>query len=291
MFAAPHLHWRYWSRWGATSLARSHVLVKNHRIIAHAGALPLTCRAGGRALTLLHPFDWMSDPEAIGSGARLLLELARLVDGLIIVGGSEMTQRIAAPLGFRTLGEVSRYAAPLSPGAALDRDPNISISLTPRPSEEDCRGTDPVAPWLAFDRTPERLADYLSCPTAAMAVYTVWRRDERLGGFLMSFVPGQARVAASWSTSSRDHDRVLLARLARGQAKEHPGVDEVVCMTNDLAEQRALLAAGFELEGSVPLFLRTSARELDGEAQLRFQMLDGDVAFLHHGVPQPWLNR
>jgi hypothetical protein len=304
MFAAAHLHWKYWAPWRDSSLARSHVLVRDGRIVAHAGVLPLTCRVRGRVLTLLHPFDWMSEPAAIGSGAALLQRLAKLADGLVIVGGSAMTQRMVGPLGFRALGEVTRYAASAA-GAPMpeattsvprsrEDDGASSIRLTARPVAPDCESSEPPEPWITFAQTPGRLLDYRDCPAAPVVVYTAWRssspgtgNDARIGGFVLAFAPEQARIVASWTVSSRSEDRALLARLAYQQARKHPGVTEVVTMANAPVESRALLASGFQPVGSVPMFVL--ARELDADVRLRFQMLDGDVAFLHRGVPDPWL--
>lgn len=305
MFAARHLHWKYWAPWREASLlARSYVLVRDGQIVAHAGVLPLTCRVRGRELTLLHPFDWMSEPSAIGSGAALLQRLARLGDGLVIVGGSTMTQRMAGPLGFRAVGEVTRYVAsaasetpdgaPTGAVCAREDDAGVCVRLTEQPAPQDCESVEPPEPWCRFAHTPERLQDYQSCPATPMAVYTASRpsspqreNDVRLGGFVLAFAPEQARVVALWTASSSSEDQALIVRLAYHQAVKHPGVTEVVSMTNAPMEQRALAASGFQPAGSVPMFVL--ARELDADVRLSFQMLDGDVAFLHRGAPDPWL--
>lgn len=294
MFGSAHLRWKYWAHWRGSGLARSHVLVRDGRIVAHAGVLPLACREAGRTITFLHPFDWMSEPSAIGSGAALLQRLSRLADGLLIVGGSAMTQRMVRPLGFRALGDVIRYAATAAPeGAAeelarLARQEGLSLSRGIPATQRDCEGRPEEGPWLAILRTPERLEDYLGCPAAPMSVHTVRRGATLLGGFVLALAPGQARIAAHWTAEGRPEDDLSLLRIARSQAARHAGVDEVVCMANAPAEQRALVAAGFASAGSVPMFL-LSPSIVDAEVRVSFQMLDGDVAFLHHGGPQPWL--
>lgn len=293
MFAEPHLRWKYWAAWSGSALARSYVLAREGRIVAHAGALPLTYRAGQRTLTLLHPFDWMSEPSAIGSGAALLQRLAKSSDGLLIVGGSAMTQRMIRPLGFRTLDEVTLYAAPVQPAAKTDEGLALqpsdvhSISLTAHPSLDDCEGAIPPAPWLLSLRTPERLSDCATCPAAPTFVYTVRRASARLGGFVLGLAPRQARIVAWWAHSTGDLVSVL--RAASRQSATFEGIDEVVCMANLPAERDALAAAAFRATGGVPMYLLSSAAELASDVQIGFQMLDGDVAFLHHGAPQPWL--
>jgi hypothetical protein len=122
-----------------------------------------------------------------------------------------------------------------------------------------------------------------------MSVYRAERDSARLGGFVLAFTPGQARIAAHWSAASHPQYHASLIRLARCQAAMHPGVDEVATMANLPAEQQAITAAGFEPVGSVPMFLLASTSNFDADVRVGFQMLDGDVAFLHHGEPQPWL--
>ncbi len=305
MFAAPQLHWKYWATWRGSSLARSHVLVRDGRIVAHAGVLPLTTSVRGQPLTLLHPFDWMSEPGAIGSGAALLQRLSKLADGLLIVGGSSTTQRMVGPLGFRAIGDVTRYVAsvtsPSTPGAgcaATTFSPevaeDVSVQRVAHPTHRDCKRAELPEPWLFFAQTPERLVDCQSCPAAPMAVYTARRtrsqhgeEDAPLGGFVLALAPGQARIAALWTVSPDSEAQELIVRLARAQAQKQPGVSQVVSMANTPVERKALLAAGFQLAGAVPMFVL--ARELDANARLSFQMLDGDLAFLHHGAPDPWL--
>jgi hypothetical protein len=289
MFAERHLHWKYWAAWQSSSMPRSHVLVRDGRIVAHAGVLPLACRASGRTLTVLHPFDWISEPKAIGSGAALLQRLAKLAHGLLIVGGSETTRRMVGPLGFRALGEVTCYAAPLDAGYnELDRlaaDSPGSRSTT----AADCEGAAAPAPWLTFLHPPERLQECTDCPATPMSVHTLTSDGKPSGGFVLAFAPGQARIAAFWCRSGRIDDYIAVIRLARREAAARAGSDEVVAMANVPVEQQALVAAGFRTTGSVPIFLLAAARDIDASARMGFQMLDGDVAFLHHGTPQPWL--
>jgi hypothetical protein len=293
MFARPHLHWKYWAPWHGSSSSRSHVLVRDGRIVAHAAVMPLSVRTRGRALTLLHPFDWMSEPSAIGSGVALLQRLAKLENGLLIVGGSEMTQRIVRPLGFRELGEVWCYAAPLAAGSDEPsrpaRDSTLSLSASARPTHDECDGGTAPAPWLTFLRTPDRLQDCTGCPATPTSAYAVRSNGAPFGGFVLAAAPAQVRIAALWSRSRRAEDYAALIRLARSEAEARGAADEIVCMTNMPAEQDALVATGFRATGSAPIFLLASARDIDSDVRVGFQMLDGDVGFLHHGTPQPWL--
>src|SRR4051812_29794552 len=137
MFTPAHLHWKYWLPWPDGSAARSFVLTRNGQIVAHAGVLPLATSSG---LRLLHPLDWASEPDRIGAGAALLKRVAALADGMLIVGGSLSTQRMAKPLGFRSAGDVACYAWRVPPGEVAARDPGaperIGLSTRRVPAAE-----------------------------------------------------------------------------------------------------------------------------------------------------------
>lgn len=293
MFSEPLMQWKYWSAWPCWPRPRSYVLTRGGRVIAHAAVLPLTFQRRGRRFTLLHPVDWASEPTAIGSGASLLKRLATLADGLLIVGGSAATQKMAVPLGFRRLPEVTRYACGIEPSPAPAR------ALPPVASEYTAARLatlDDALPLLEstgdqviFERSVARLGEALRCPVAQMEYFAVSKRGAVVGGFLLSFVPFQARIAASWASSADQEEWTGVVRCAVDRASSRQGVDEIVCMANDPLEQLALTSNGLEARGSVPMFVLASSEVIAEPARIRFQMLDGDVAFLHHGLPQPWI--
>lgn len=283
MFEDRHMRWKYWSAAG-DGCPRGYVLVRDGAIIAHAGVLPLRCRASaGGSVTLLHPFDWMSEPSAIGSGAALLSRLNKLADGLLIVGGSAMTQRMVRPLGFRPFGEVQLYAAAASPPAspAYEIQPLAPTALHLAP------GSAPS--WLTFERPASWLSACLSCPALPMELSSISRDGHPLGAVMLAFAPGQARVAAFWPRSSEPTERAALLSAARQLALARGAVDEVVSMANAPEDRRALEAAGFRAVGAVPMFVLSAASTIGDADRLAFHMLDGDLAFLHDGHPRPWL--
>jgi hypothetical protein len=256
------------------------VLVRDGAIVAHAAALPLRYVGPRGAVTLLHPFDWMSEPSAIGSGAALLARLSKLADGLLIVGGSETTQRMVRPLGFRALGEVQRYAAeraPAQPGYSAEAlsPAELSAAVTSSPG------------WLAVEPRAPWLSACLACPATPMTLASIRSGARVLGEVAFAFAPGQARIAGFWPSRAEPSTRAELLAAARQVGSQRPGVDEVVCMANAPHDRRALEEVGFMSVGSVPLFVLASG--ISADAQLSFQMIDGDLAFLHDGRPRPWL--
>lgn len=285
MFSDSHMRWKYWSAQDGT-MPRGHVLVRDRAIVAHAGALPLRYRRGQRTFTLLHPFDWMSEPTAIGSGAALLSRLSKLADGLLIVGGSEATRRMVRPLGFRALGEVQLYAA--SASSASKAASSISIrAVTPETLQS--ADTSARGPWIGVDRQPTWLRACLSCPATRMLLLAVSRDGHPLGEFLLAHAPAQARIVGFWPASPEPGDRAALVRAAHAYASAEGGHAEIVAMANAPHEAHPLEAAGFHSTGSVPMFVLARPGTLLDDDQLAFQMLDSDFGFLHDGAPRPWL--
>ena len=294
MFSSQHMQWKYWDHWPDCPGSRSHVLTREGRIVAHGAALPLGFRRGGQHFTFFHLFDWASEPTAIGSGAVLLKRIAALADGMLIVGGSAATQRMVQPLGFRPFGEVARYArtlehpAQVSATSAFLGDGYTVARLDGNP-DQAIPDVPAGADWIHFQRSPQALQTFMRCPAAAFEGYAIAKHSAVVGGFMLSTVPFQTRISALWSAQARTEDCALILEGALHQAALRGAGGEVVCMSNVPAERQALEALGFTLRGSVNIFLLASSELIPDATRIRFQLLDGDVSFLHHGVPQPWI--
>jgi hypothetical protein len=287
MFSAEHMDWKYWQPWASWPGSRSYVLAREGRIVAHVAVLPLGVERGPLRATLLHPFDWASEPEAIGSGATLLQRLAALADGLLIVGGSTLTRRMAAPLGFRQLGMVERFVlgADVTVKGASELAAGGVWSTRAVAAQQVAL---PSAPRAGFERTAELLGAHERCPVAPARIFAAYERGVPRGGFVLSEAPGQVRISALWGLSP-EPEGVPLVQLACAAARAGGRPLEVVCMANAPPQVQALGRVGFARCEPVPLFLRASAELGETVATLGFQMLDGDVAFLHHGLPETWV--
>ena len=291
MFDESFSRWKYWQPWPTWRGSRSYVLCKSGGIVAHGAVMPLQLDVDGAERTLLHPFDWAAEPSALGAGALLLQRLLRLADGMLIMGGSEMTQRMAGPLGFRRDEDVLRHAAPPSPS------PPGSSTLEMRavPSRDWAppidRAPSPGPAVLRAHRSPAFLDVLRLCPVVAIDCFLVLVGGAPLGGFAWALAPGQVRILDSWcrSPEAGAWSRVLAG--ARRLAHERAPTCEVVCLANTPVEREALAGAGFVACGGLPVFCRTTPRGLLEGSRLRLQMIDGDAAFLHHGAPESWLSQ
>jgi hypothetical protein len=282
MFEPDMLHWKYWRPWPTGSSARSHVIARGGELLAHIAAVPVRYRFGANAFTLLHPLDWAARPDVVGVGATLLQKLAKVADGVLVVGGSSMTQRMLGPLGYRRLPDVLRYVA----------TPNAEAlgALEVRAATE--HGAPPelggiFEPQLVAERSAALYQAWRECPAVRTQGYTVLQHGDVLGGFLLAQTPGQARLIDLWCAAARPDEWARVIGAARSEAARLPGVAEVVSLANTPLEQQALAAAGFRECGRVPMSVRCAL--LPQGSGLRFQMMDGDVAYLHHGKEESWL--
>jgi hypothetical protein len=278
------MRWKYWQTWPTWPSPRSYVVARGAELLAHVAAIPVSYQRGGQAWTLLHPLDWAASSEVVGVGAMLLQRLSKLADGLLVVGGSAMTQRMLGPLGFRRLPEVARYAArPLGeppPGVQLR---GLEPGAAPPPLEAA------FAPGLVAARSPALLELWRQCPAIDTLAREVFDGGASRGGFLLGFAPGQARLIDAWCASPDPADWVRVFEAARFEAWGHAGAAEVVTLANTPLERQALSAAGFEERGSVPMHVLSRGLAPVVDLGLRFQLLDGDAAFLHDGRAESWL--
>lgn len=295
VLSPAHMRWKYWRTWPDWTGSRSFVVTKGDRVVAHAGVVPLHISRHGRRYTLLQPLDWAADSSEVGAGVLLLLRLGRLANGLVSVRGSQMTRRILVPLGFVPMGEIPRYAALLSESAPVLTQ--VAMACTVRMYE---RGLDHAAPHplqavastadrIVSQRSLAQLEAFMACPAAAMEYGEVWHDDALLGTFLLCQTPGQLRWVDAWADPQRPGSFAVLTEHVMRQASTRSAV-EIVCQTNDPEQERALRAAGFRPAGADPLSILADPNIIPPGATFRHQLIDSDLAYLHHGVAESWLD-
>jgi hypothetical protein len=298
--APAQMQWKYWDAWPGWDGPRSFVLIKAGEIIAHTGLVVLRHCLGERVHTLAQPIDWAADPGHVGAGAVLLQRVAGVVDGLVSVRGSAMTRRMLAPMGFRPFGECVRVAAPLKRDAGRPpRDPEavrvhtdaVRVHTVERfDADEHPLATAVSEPnRIVFRRTREEIRRWVACPTVSMRYLELRSDDGLVGCALLCDAPGQVRIVDAWATDRVGGATDLVMAAARDHAAQSGEAGEVVCQTNDAAQLAALERVGFVAVGTDPLWIRSDRSVVPDGAHIRHQLLDSDLAFLHHGEPLPWL--
>lgn len=311
-----HLEWKYWRERPDWPGSRSFVLTNGHELLAHGAVVPGTLRWGDRQARVVHMIDWAARREAIGAGVVLMKQIGRRTDFLLGVGGSNDTLAIMPRIGYQSWGTVRGYVRTLDPRGILrrptrapwKRGPRMARSLlwclaAPRRELNGWRvrrlGTGdidqlgaarpaPRAGLVVFERTAAQLRHALACPVVPVELYGL-ERDGRIGGyFLLSYAPGQARLADSWMASEDPADWRALAHAAVEEARRHGGMAELATWASHPEFARVLQACGFHKRLEMPIYLLGSGSvEVPREAP-RVQMLDSDEFYLYIGQNQLW---
>ena len=123
------LRWKYWEPRADFSGARSFVMERDRRIVAHVGLWRVTVRTGAKSETGVHMIDWASDPQAPGAGVSLLQRLTKSYDFVYAIGGSEMTCSILPKFGFFTVAEALTWARPIRPWRQMFKHQSKDLRL------------------------------------------------------------------------------------------------------------------------------------------------------------------
>lgn len=311
-----HLHWKYWQERADWPLPRSFVLAEGRDLLAHVAVVPGAFFHGGSRSRVLHMIDWAARSEVAGAGIRLARHVSRMSDFVLAIGGSRDTLRILPLMGYEQAGTVSGYVRTLSPLAILRGPvpsrwkvvPRITRSLlwslaAPKSDMRGWRvrplGSEDIeqvcasslarrAAMSTFERTPALLAHALSCPILPVELHGL-ERDGRLGGyFLLSFAPGQARIADLWMDSPDPADWRAAIHGAVKRARTKPGLAELIAWSSDPGLSRALEDCGFHDRLSLPIFLQASGKTAIPHDIMRVQMLDSDAFYLYCDGNELW---
>jgi hypothetical protein len=311
-----HLHWKYWQERSDWPGPRSFVLTDGRDLLAHLAVVPGTVRSGGTRARVTHMIDWAARRDAAGAGIRLAKHVAQLSDLVIATGGSRHTREILPMIGYVECGRISGYARTLSPLGILRRPipsrwkliPRLARSFlwslaAPRPNTQgwqtrriesgEIERVCPPLPKLTsgqavFERTPALLRHVLNCPIVPIELYGLEKGGRTGGYFLLSYAPGQARIADMWMDSQEPADWRALIHAAVNQARQKKGLAELIVWSSDPSLSRFLHSCGFHERLSLPISLRASANTPIPHDIMRVQMLDSDAFYLYQDRNELW---
>ena len=311
-----HLHWKYWQARADWPGSRSFVVTDGRDILAHGAACPGTLRSGAIQARVIHMIDWAARRDAVGAGVLLMKHVAGMTDFLLGVGGSNHTLKIMPLIGYRPCGTVTGYVRTLSPLRILERPsaarwkvaPRIARSLfwslsAPRADGAGWQvrrvGIDEAARiaevlpdrrrgMVLPGRSPELLRHVLACPIVPVELYALEKAGRVLGYFVLSYAPGQARLADLWTVSEDlAHWRALVHSAVR-QARSQGGLAEFVAWSSDPRLSQVFGACGFHARLTLPIYLRSSGEVPVPQETLRVQMIDNDAFYLYFGRNELW---
>ncbi|MBI3209721.1 MAG: GNAT family N-acetyltransferase [Candidatus Solibacter usitatus] len=315
-----HLHWKCWEEHPSWNGSHGFVMTQDEEIVAHVTAMPLTCRIEGREVRILHFMDWAAK-RGTGAGMEIMRRAGESVDFVFAAGGTAAALKGLLKLGYRQCSPIACYARPLRPIRRLSA--NIDPLKRPsawRTAAQVARSSMwkwkapslPVTGWtvrrlegnqlmteqfplppatsqvLGFKRSPEILRYFLKCPSTPMELFLIYKDGMVRGYFMLAYAPAQARIVDSWVDSTDTADWNILFELAVRQSLQHADVAEVVSATTDEFIGHRLLDCGFHWRANIPLPWRSFTGNVFPDTPLRFQMIDGDVAFLRTGFADFW---
>jgi hypothetical protein len=311
-----HLHWKYWQERSDWPGPRSFVLTDGRDLLAHLAVVPGAFRYGDTRASVTHMIDWAARREPAGAGVRLAKHVACSSDFVLATGGSRHTRKILPMIGYIEHGRISGYARTLSPLGILRRPIPSRSKLLPRLARSllwslaaprtDTAGWQvrrievneiervslplpmPMPGKAVFERSPALFRYMLACPIVPIELYGL-EKGGRIGGyFLLSFAPGQARIADMWIASQELADWRALVHAAVKQAGSRGGLAELVVWSSDPNLSQILDDCGFHERLGLPMSLRPSERAAIPHDIMRVQMLDSDAFYLYLGGNELW---
>jgi hypothetical protein len=306
-----HLEWKYYIERRDWPGSRSFVISEQDEIVAHACAWPFTVLFGGEKVRGFHPIDWAARASGRGAGTRLLREVQKLTSVSLSIGGTDAGRKAILNSGYVPVGEMKFYARPLRPWQQARTHQRRNWKLPARAARNwlwnaRCPAAAPPG-WtsqrvqahempaevfpVSNTRATACLRDadlfryYEQCPIARHELHLVNRLGEPAGYFLLSQVPGQARVADAWVRSDNVDEWEALYRLAAAAAVERDGIAEITAASALPGGQSALEQAGFRMYEGLPIMLFDPQNRLAGAPPVHFQLIDNDFSFLHQGRP------
>jgi GNAT superfamily N-acetyltransferase len=311
-----HLHWKYWQERADWAGSRSFVLTDGRDLLAHLAVVPGAFRHGESRARVIHMIDWAARRDVPGAGIRLAKHVIRMTDFVLATGGSRDTLRILPLMGYEPCGTLAGYVRTLSPFGILARPAPSRAKLLPRVArsllwslsaprgdtagwgvrriESDEVGQIPTS-WptqvpgrVVFERSPALFRHALACPIVPVELYGL-EKGGRLGGyFLLSYAPGQARIADMGIDSEDPADWRALMHAAVNQARSRGGLAELCVWSSDPSLSRLLEECGFHERLSLPLCARAAAGAPIPRDIMRVQMLESDAFYLYFGGNELW---
>jgi len=306
-----NMHWKYWKPEVAWNGSRSYVLERDGAILAHGAVWPLELLRGGDTISCFGLIDWAADPASAGAGMALTSRMFQLADVVCVVGGSESALRMRRAMGFRPRNRIQVMARPLRPFRQIASQRAWSWKTLARLLRNVAWSSRPLgspdASWTSMPATPAEAADTISrsasedhvvfggtsgllerlaqCPVVRSALRVVLKDGRPVGYFLLTFAPGQARIAACWLSSSLAADWQELYRLATAEARRDEASNELVTFASTDVQRQALDACGFHARRTEEVLVHDPRHRVPADAHIEFQMIHGDAAFLHDGTP------
>ncbi len=276
------LHWKYWQPRQDWPESRSYVYeTEAGDIAAHACIWPFALKTVRGMHAGTHPIDWAADASVPGAGALLLREIRTMRDLSCCIGGTEVAQKVIAKSGFANIAHMRHFVRPLRPWRNMLTHPRRGWKLPARfarnlawtldgkaaiPAGWSCTRVEPEKipdsllpapePGLAVANRSIALFRYmLSCPAAPHQMWMASYREVPQGYFMLSFTPGQARLADAWVIPQSPESWRAIFALASDAAREDASAAEILIATSLKEAAMGAEAAGFRPCREIPIMM------------------------------------
>jgi len=291
---APHPFW---------SGSRSYAYRNGDKIEAHGCVTPIEwIYAGGETRTAC-VVDWAAGRTTPGIGLLLYRNVAKMLDGLTGIGGSEDARRVLPRAGFKQIVEMPVYARVIRPLAHhLDRPKDwktparlardVARALPPLPdpgpewrAERVARFDDaivaalpePGRPSAVVSRRSVELLNYwLDCPAAAMEGYRVIGPAGVIGYFVFSKLGSECRIVDLSATANWNALSALAVRTAASDRSIH--IVKMAATASELKD--AFTAMRFRIERTEPVFYWDSSKKGTPPGEPSMTFAENDYFYL-----------
>ncbi len=299
------LVWKYLEPRPGWPGARSYVIEKEGRIIAHCGVCPVTFQLqAGTLINGVTMMDWAADAPSPGTGILLFRRLMEMAPVSFVIGGSQITRRILPRIGFTQVGEALTYSAWLRPWRELR-----ARSFTGRSVLRLLHGmTHPVRRrgwsgdgWAyrqirAFDKSLEPVLDHarrwtackrtladlnylLKCPHLKTTGFLLLRQDRLAGYFVVARSTWEARVLDWLVDSDNASDWQAACYTMTSAIRRDSEACRIRAQSTIPALSQALAGNRYWYQYKEPLFLCDPSHALDQAMPAAFQLCDGDAGY------------
>lgn len=298
------LEWKYFHPRSGWQGSRSYLMVRDEKIVAHAGVCPISFRLPtGQIVTSLTVMDWAADSSIPGIGVMLFRKIMKMARTSFEIC-SPVGREVLPHLGFHTVGEAFSYAGWLRPWREFrvrPREPRSVLRLLhgwmhPVSTRRRNGGWEflPVAEfddslqpilcgekrtWTFCQRTVADLNYLLQCPCLEMRGFVLQREGRLIGYFILGKSGWEARVLDLVVDSEDEIDWEYAYSAATSAALLDPEICRIRVLSTLPILNRALARNGYWCQSKEPMMLYDPSNALGRVFPPSFQFFDGDSGY------------
>jgi hypothetical protein len=315
-FRPEVIHWKYFADHPDWTSPRSLAVKQDGQIVAHGGVWPVRLVTPKTEVRAIHLIDWTASRSAVGAGVHLLRKVADFADMLLTIGGSQDTRQLLPKLGYKSCGELRRYARVIRPWLQFRTTPeknwktpikfirNSALALTGVPSAPKGWQASKVRSFTGSieggaigqttrsaspRRTAAGLNYLLSCPATPFSGFLVSQAQKLRGYFLLAQVGRQVRIVDVRLDSEDRESWQAICALAVRTAAEDPEICEVVAASSTEVTGEAWLQTEFVHRETDQIFCYDPRNLVSSGPPLDLNMVDGDLCILSEPL-SPYLS-